>query len=60
MMHGTEVPFIAGYEYEFLAFERALAEGRTECPEATHAQTLTIAHVMTELRRQANVVFPFE
>lgn len=60
MIHGTEVPFIAGYEYEFLAFERALAEGRTECPEATHAQTLTIAHVMTELRRQANVVFPFE
>lgn len=60
MIHGTETPFIAGYEYEFLAFEKAIREGKKECVEATHEQTLTIAHVMTELRKQANVKFPFE
>lgn len=60
MLHGREVPFTAGYEYEFQAFEKALREGKKECEEAPHAQTLTIAHVMTELRRQANVIYPFE
>lgn len=59
-IHGTEVPFIAGYEHEFLAFEQAIREGKTECGEAPLAQTLAIAEVMTELRRQAGVVFPFE
>lgn len=60
MLHGTEVPFTAGYEYEFIAFEKALREGRKECAEAPHAQTLTISRVMTELRRQAGVIYPFE
>jgi len=60
MLHGTEVPFTAGYEYEFLAFEKALREGKRECAEAPHAQTLAIARVMTELRRQAGVIYPFE
>ena len=60
MLHGREVPFTAGYEYEFQAFEKALSAGRTECAEAPHAQTLAISRIMTELRRQANVIYPFE
>lgn len=60
MLHGTEVPFTAGYEYEFIAFEKALRSGKKECAEAPWAQTLAIARVMTELRRQAGVVYPFE
>lgn len=60
MIHGSETPFIAGYEYEFLAFEKAIREGRKECVEAPHEQTLAIAHIMTKLREQANVKFPFE
>ena len=60
MLHGREVPFTAGYEYEFMAFERALGKGKKECEEAPHAQTLCIARIMTELRRQAGVVYPFE
>ena len=59
-IHGTKVPFIAGYEYEFLAFEKALREGRKECAEASNEMTLAIAKALTELRRQAGVVFPFE
>lgn len=60
MLHGREVPFTAGYEYEFIAFEEALRTGRKECAQAPHAQTLVISRVMTELRRQAGVHYPFE
>ena len=60
MLHGREVPFTAGYEYEFQAFAKALKEGKKECDETPHAQILAISKVMTELRRQAGVVYPFE
>ena len=51
---------MSGYEHEFIAYEKALRESRTECAEATHAQTLAIAKMRTEVRRQANIRFPFE
>ena len=54
------MPPVSGYEHEFIAYEKALREGRTECAEATHAQTLAIAKIMTEVRRQAGIRFPFE
>lgn len=60
MLHGREMPFTAGYEYEFIAFAKALKEGKKECEQAPHAQTLTISRVMTDLRRQAGVIYPFE
>lgn len=31
-----------------------------KCAGATHAQTLVIARIMTEVRRQAGIKFPFE
>ena len=55
-----EKPFVGGYENEWIAFEKALSEGKTETDEAPLAMTLKIAEVMTELRRQAGVIFPFE
>lgn len=54
------MPPVSGYEHEFIAYEKALREGRTECAEATHAQTLAIAKIMTEVRCQAGIKFPFE
>lgn len=54
------MPPVSGYEHEFIAYEKALREGKLECVEATHIQTLTIAKLMTEIRRQGNVRFPFE
>lgn len=57
---GKKVPFTAGYEYEWLAFRKALAEGEKECSEASHALTLAVAETLTELRKQAGVIFPFE
>ena len=60
MTTGKEYPFISGYENEFLACEKALREGKKECAEAPNEMTRMISKVMTELRDQAGLVFPFE
>ena len=51
---------ITGYEYEVLACMKAIAEGRTECPEMPHAETLLIMQQMDEIRRQFGIIYPFE
>ena len=51
---------ISGYEYEVEACRKALEEGRIECPEMPHAETLEIMRQMDEIRRQFGIVFPFE
>lgn len=51
---------ITGFEYELLACRRAIAEGRTECPEMPHAETLAIMRQADEIRRQFGIVYPFE
>ncbi len=51
---------ITGFEYEVLACLRAIAEGRTECPEMPHAETLAVMRQADEIRRQFGIVYPFE
>lgn len=51
---------ITGYEYEVLACKKALEEGRIECEEMPHAQTLEIMRQMDEIRAQYGIVYPFE
>lgn len=51
---------ITGFEYELLACRRAIAEGRTECPEMPHAETLAVMRQADEIRRQFGIVYPFE
>ncbi len=51
---------ISGYEYEVLACKRAIEEGKTECEEMPHRQTLEMMRQMDEIRRQYGIVFPFE
>lgn len=51
---------ITGFEYEILACLRAIAEGRTECPEMPHAETLAIMRQADEIRRQFGIIYPFE
>ena len=51
---------ITGFEYEMLACLRAIAAGRTECPEMPHAETLAIMRQADEIRRQFGIVYPFE
>ena len=56
-----EVPKqITGYEYEVLACKRAIENGDIECEEMPHAETLEIMRQIDEIRKQYNIVFPFE
>lgn len=51
---------INGYEYEILACQKALEEGRTECPEMPHSETLRVMKLMDEIRGQWEMKFPCE
>ena len=51
---------ITGYEYEVRASIKAIEEGRIECPEMPHSETLEIMRQMDEARKQFGIVFPFE
>ena len=51
---------ITGYEYEVLACKKALEEGRIECEEMPHAETIRIMEQMDEIRKQFKIVFPQE
>ena len=51
---------ISGYEYEVEACIRALSEGKLECEEMPHAETIQVMELMDGLRREWGVTFPFE
>lgn len=51
---------ITGFEYEVEACLQAIREGKTQCPQMPHAQTIQIMHQMDELRKQFGIVYPFE
>ena len=51
---------ITGYEYEVLACKKAIEEGRIECPEMPHSETIQIMCQMDEIRRQFGIVYPGE
>ena len=53
-------PQITGYEYEVLACMRAIEQGRIECGEMPHSETIEMVKIMDEIRRQFGVVYPFE
>lgn len=51
---------INGYEYEVLSCVRAIAEGKTECPEMPHSETLRVMKMLDTIRAQWNMKYPFE
>lgn len=51
---------INGYEYEVLSCKKALEEGRTECPEMPHSETLRVMKIMDAVRKQWGMTFPCE
>lgn len=53
-------PQISGYEYEVEACLAALREGRIECLDMPHAETLRIMELMDSLRHEWGVRYPFE
>lgn len=51
---------ITGLEYEVLSCKKALLEGRLECPEMSHSESLRMMQIMDEMRRQMGIIFPVE
>lgn len=51
---------INGYEYEVLACIKAIKEGKTQCPEMPHAETLYIMELMDSIRAKWNMTYPCE
>lgn len=51
---------INGYEYEVLACVRAIGEGRIECVEMPHSETLRLMDLLDEIRKQWGFVLPCE
>ena len=51
---------ISGYEYEVEACIRALSEGKLECEEMPHSETIRVMELMDALREEWGVKFPFE
>lgn len=51
---------ISGYEYEIEAACRAISQGRTECPEVSHSETLFILDIMDRLRSDWGISYPCE
>ena len=49
-----------GYEYEVRSAARAIREGKCECPELPHAESLRILRQMDALRAQWGIRYPFE
>lgn len=58
----TMIPpqLVNGYEYEVLACKKAIEEGKSECAQMPHAETLLIMEQMDGLRREWGVIYPFE
>ena len=51
---------ITGYEYEVRACQRMLKEGKLECEEMPHAETLRIMKMMDSFRADWGVRYPFD
>ena len=51
---------VTGYEYEVMSAMKAIREGRIECPEMTHFDTLFIMQLMDNIRAAWGIRFPYE
>jgi predicted dehydrogenase len=56
-----EVPQqITGYEYQVISAVKAIEEGRLECPEMPHSETIRIMELMDSIRATRGYKYPFE
>lgn len=51
---------ISGYEYQVRSCIRALQEGKLECEEMPHAETIRVMQLMDSLRKEWGVIYPGE
>lgn len=61
LVHRYSVPQqITGYEYEVEACRDALAQGKTECEQMPHKETLHVMEMMDSIRKAWGMTFPCE
>ena len=51
---------INGYEYEVIACIKAIEEGKIECDEMPHEETLWVMSLLDRIRNDWGMVYPFE
>lgn len=51
---------ISGYEYEVISALNAISNGKTECDEMPHCETLRVLDIMDKLRADWGIKYPFE
>jgi predicted dehydrogenase len=51
---------ITGYEYEVQASMKAIREGKLECEEMPHEESIRMLHYMDQMRAYWGVKYPFE
>lgn len=51
---------ITGYEYEVRSAMKAIREGKLECPEMPHEETIFMLKLMDTCREQWGIRYPFE
>ncbi len=51
---------ITGFEYQVQAARKAIAEGKTECDEMPHAESIFMMELMDRIRKEWGVVYPFD
>ena len=57
----VEIPKqISGYEYEVRSSMKAIKEGRLECDEMPHEETLKVMRLLDQIRCDWNFKYPFE
>ena len=53
-------PQISGYEYEVEACKKAIEEGRSECPEMPHKESIRMLEIMDTIRKEWGLKYPME
>jgi predicted dehydrogenase len=51
---------LTGYEYQVASAANAILDGKGECPEMPHADTMRIMQLMDRIRSQWGLKYPFE
>lgn len=51
---------ISGYEYEVEACIKAMQEGKIECPEMPHSETIRVMKIMDEMRKSWGYEIPIQ
>ena len=52
--------YITGFEHEVEAAQKAIAEGKLECKQMPHSETIQVMEIMDGLRKEWGITYPME